>query len=174
MNDKINLILNDSKIGDITELQLHNAEQNQLASVALTKQARRYLDIVSHNLDRKIYDNEEFSDAVKVLATSNPKAKIRLLIHDSETIVKQGHRLIELARRLSSYIEIRIQGKRFKEFNEAWLIVDSKAWIQRPFSDTYVANIDYSAARQLKETSKIFDDMWNEASNDPNLRRLNI
>ena len=174
MNDEIDNILANSQIGESVTLKLESAEQNRAASIALVTQAHHSLDIVSRDLDHKIYDNEEFKAVVKHLATSSPKAKIRVLIQDSEKVVKQGHRLVELARRLTSFIDIRIQGKRFKEFNEAWLIVDSKAWVRRPFADKYNADIDFSAARQLRETSKTFTAMWDEADLDPNLRRLSL
>lgn len=174
MNNEINQILEKSQLGDEVILKLGDVEQNRIASTALTKHARYYLDIISHDLDRKIYDNEAFKNAVKDLAISNPKARIRLLINNSDAIIAHGHRLVELARRLTSFIDIRIQGDNFKEFNEAWLIVDAKAWIRRPFADQYAAEVDYSAARQLRETCTTFDTMWNEASHDPNLRCLSI
>ena len=174
MNNGIDNTLGNSQIGESVTFKLDDAEQNLTASVALVTQAHHSLDIVSRDLDHKVYDNEEFKAAVKDLATSSPKAKIRLLIQDSEKVVRQGHRLLELARRLTSFIDIRIQGKRFREFNEAWLIVDSKAWVRRPLAEQYNAEIDFSAARQLRETNNIFNAMWDEADLDPNLRRLSL
>ncbi len=163
-----------NETGDEKVLSLKTAEQNRDASIELVEQARYALDIVCRDLDHALYDNDDFYDAVKKLATSGPKAKIRILIQDSNKAVKQGHRLVELARKLSSFIKIRIHGKRFKEFNEAWLIVDAKAWIRRPHADKYIAEVNYSAARQLRDITKDFDNMWNEANDDPNLRRLSL
>ena len=174
MNDELDTMLSKCKIGEPTTLILDYVEQNSMVSTELVKQARYSLDIVSRDLEHKIYDNEDFINAVKDLALSDPKAKIRLLIQDSDKAVKQGHRLIELSRKLTSFIDIRVQGKRFKEFNEAWLIVDSKAWIRRAHADEYHAEVDCSATRQLKEITASFNSMWNEASHDPNLRRLSL
>ncbi len=174
MTENIDNIFEQYKIGDNKALTLTTAEQNRDASIALVDQARYTLDIVSRELDHKLYDNDDFYNTVKQLATSNPKAKIRILIQSSDKAVKQGHRLIEIARKLSSFITIHLQGRRFKEFNEAWLIVDSKAWIRRAHADKYSADVDYSAARQLREIEKTFTSMWNESVDDPNLRRLSL
>ena len=174
MNTDIETTLLTATIGKSPVIKLEDAEQNRLAGRELVKQARYTLDIVSRDLDHKLYDNDDFVSAVKELATSGPKAKIRILIQDSDKTIKQGHRIIDLARKLTSFIEIRIQGKRFKEFNEAWLIVDNKAWIRRAYADKYPADIDYSATRELKDVAKSFDSMWYEASNDPNFRQLSI
>jgi len=162
------------EIGVPKTLSLSTPQQNRHISIELAKQACYNLDIVCRDLDHALYDNDDFHNAVKQLAISNPKAKIRLLIQNSNKAVKQGHRLVDLARRLSSFIGIRLQGKDFKEFNEAWFIVDNKAWIRRRVAGKYAADVDYCAARQLKEIAKTFDSMWNQANNDPNLRRLSM
>jgi len=174
MNDEANNIIQHCKIGEDNKLALSTIEQNRDASIALVIQARYKLDIVSRDLDHPLYDNQAFYDAIKQLATSSPKAKIRILIQDSEKAVKQGHRLVNLARKLTSFIDIRLQSKPYKEFNEAWLIVDDKAWIRRPFADKYSAEVNCSAARQLRDIGKEFDSMWNESSSDPNLRQLSL
>lgn len=174
MTDEINGSLQHCKIGEETTLRLESSEQNRIASIALVAQARYTLDIVCRDLEHALYDNEDFYNTVKQLATSSPKAKIRVLIQDSNKAVKQGHRLVDLARRLSSFIKIRVQGKRFKEFNEAWLVVDAKAWVRRAHADKYISELNCSAARQLRDSLKNFDAMWNESNDDPNLRRISL
>jgi len=161
-------------IGEPLTLQLIERDENRLVCSMLAEQARTTLDIVSPDLDKAVFDTAEFNEAVKTLATSSRKARIRILIRDSEKVIKQGHRLLELARRISSYIEVRVQGKPFKDFNESWLIVDAKAWVRRPYADRYEAEVDFSAARKLREVLQDFDAMWNEGVHDPNLRRLNL
>jgi len=174
MTDEMVHIIQNCKVGEEQKLRLSTVEQNRDASLMLVRQARHTLDIVCRDFDHALYDNNEFYDAVKLLATSSPKAKIRILIQDSSKAVKQGHRIVELARRLTSFINIRIQEHQFKEFNEAWLIVDSRAWIRRTFADKYQAELDCSAARVLKEIGNVFTGMWNQAKHDPNLRRLSL
>jgi len=173
VNEKDN-ITEHCEVGVPKTLTLTTVEQNRTISIELVKQAHYQLDIISRDFDHALYDNDDFYDAVKQLATKSPKTKIRILINDSEKSVKQGHRLVKLARKLTSFIEIRVQGKQFKEFNEAWLIIDNKAWLRRRLADQYPAEVECSAARQLKNIAITFDSMWNEANNDPNLRQLSL
>jgi len=166
--------LSAAKIGDSLSLQLSERNENRLACAVLAQQARTTLDIVSRDFDKHIFDTSEFYEAVKTLATSNRKARIRILISDSEKVIKYGHRLLELARRLTSYIDIKVQGKSFKDFNESWLVADETAWLRQPHADRYEAEINFSDARRLREVLKDFDTMWNEATHDQNLRRLSL
>lgn len=166
--------LSNARIGEPMKLRLSEREENRAFGIALVQQASHSLDIVSRELDATLFDNDEFVGAVKDLATSTRKARIRILVQNTDRMVKHGHRLIELARRLTSFIEIRIQGKDYRDFNEAWLIVDNTAWIRRPVADRYEAEIDCSAKRILQESDKAFTAMWEAALPDPNLRRLHI
>jgi len=174
MEANLEQTLANATIGEPLAFQINDKGENIKVSQALAERARLTIDIVSPGLDKPVLDNVEFYESIKTLATGNRKAKIRILITDSEKIIKNGHRLLDLARRLPSFIEIKVQGKSFKDFCEAWLITDAKAWLRRPHADRYEAEVDFSSARKLRDILKDFEAMWNEAIHDPNLRRLSL
>lgn len=163
-----------AKLGN--DLVLRTEERDEVAAVCLhmATQARFRLDIVSRDLEPALYDNEDFYNAVKLLAMRSSKSRIRILIQNSEHISKYGHRLVELCRRLSSYISIRLQGKDFKEFNQAWMIVDDCGWMRRPLADRFKGECYFNFPREVQERSKQFNDMWDASTEDPNLRRLHL
>jgi len=167
-------LLADANIGEKGRFEISEKEQVAQTSLHMVKQARRTIDIVCRDLEPRLYDNDEFANAIKAFATNSRMAKVRMLIHNSDHIIKNGHRLLELTRRLTSYMEIRVQGKGYREFNEAWLIIDETAWLRRPHSDRFEGECDFYAPRQLRDVLKSFDSMWNEAVLDPNLRQLHI
>ena len=174
MEANLEQTLANATIGEPLAFQINDKGENIKVSQALAERARMTIDIVSPDLDKPVLDTVEFYEAIKTLPTGNRKARIRILITDSEKIIKNGHRLLDLARRLPSFIEIKVQGKSFKDFCEAWLITDAKAWLRRPHADRYEAEVDFSSARKLRDILKDFEAMWNEAIHDPNLRRLSL
>lgn len=161
-------------MGQHETITLHDREETAFASIKLITQAKCTLDITSHDLDAAIYDNDEFVTAVKDLATRGRQSKIRILIQDSSKIVSHGHKLVELALRLSSFIEIRCQSSRFHEYNEAWLIVDESAWSRRRLTGRFEGECDFHAPRLIQEIMITFNEMWAESEPDPNLRRLHL
>lgn len=142
--------------------------------LALASQARRTLDIVSRHLDPALYDNEPFAEAVKRLALGHRAARVRLFILDPRPLVGQGHRLIELAQRLSSFIDIRIPARQHREFNEAWLSADHTGYAHRQFSDRYAAEVDFNGRRRAAALAERLDEMWERGQRDANLRRLHL
>ncbi len=142
--------------------------------LAMASQARRTLDIVSRHLDGPLYDNEAFAAALKQLALGHRTARIRLFILDPRPLVGQSHRLIELATRLPTFIEIRTPSLHYKSFNEALLIADNVGYVRRQFADRYEAEVDFCGRRRAGALTERVDEMWERGQLDANFRRLHL
>ena len=152
------------------------ATREALADVCLTmaSQARRSLDIVSRHLDAALYDTDAFAAAVKQLSLNHRSARVRLFILDPRPLVGQGHRLIELATRLTSFIEIRTPAPQHKSFNEALLIADNVGYVRRQFSDRFEAEVDFASRRSATALTERFEQLWQRGQLDANFRRLHL
>ncbi len=143
-------------------------------SLAMAAQCSRELDIVSRHLDPAIYDDDDFVAAVKRLALGSRRARIRLLVTDSRPLLARGHRLLDLAARLSSFIELRVPAPQHKDFNEAMLLADKQGYIHRRHADRFDGNANFSDRRTCAALSERFEEMWERGAPDPNFRRLHI
>ncbi|WP_126455260.1 histone acetyltransferase HPA2 [Sulfuriflexus mobilis] len=174
MENSFNTRIQDAQLGHDLVLHTGNRDEVATACLHLARQARFSLNLISRDLEPAIYDNNDFAEAIRQLAMRSAKSRVRILIQDSQRVVKYGHRLVELSRRLSSYIDIRLQGREHKEFNEAWLIADHHGWLRRPQSDGFRGECHFNAPREVQERLKQFDMMWDTSTDDPNLRRLHL
>ena len=143
-------------------------------SLQLARQARRSLDIVSRHLDPPLYDTDEFYTAVKDLARSHRLARVRILVMEPRPVVSRGHRLVELAERLSSAISLRTPAPEHKQFNEAFLIADNVGYVHRQFSDRFEAEADFAGPRVANALGERLNEMWERGLPDPNFRRLHL
>lgn len=156
------------------EFAVERADDLYEVQLSMLRQARRTVDLVSRHLDPRLYDTEDVVAAVKAVALSSSRAQIRLLILDPTPVVSQGHRLLALASRLSSFIHLRVPAPEHKEFNEAWLVVDNKAYAHRRFSDRYEAAVNFKDPRLASQLTNRFEELWQRGLHDPNLRRLHL
>jgi len=141
-------------------------------SVAMAGGARRQLDIVSRSLDPLVYDTGEFLDAVKKLVLAQ-RSRVRILVLDPESLrARGGHRVVDLALRVSSHMEIRRPGPDHSGFNEAMLIADRMGVIHRQHSDRYEGIANFRARPWAARLSESFDLLWQNAEADPYFRRL--
>ncbi|MFH0341099.1 MAG: hypothetical protein ACHBNF_03005 [Chromatiales bacterium] len=144
------------------------------AMLRMVTQSRRTIDMVSRHLDPLIFDEREMVDAFKRLALANRNVKIRILILDPSPLLHRVHRLVELALRLSSFFELRTPPPEHRNYNESMLIADQKAYVRSPLSDRYEGVANFHAPDVAKELLRRFDDLWQTALPDPNLRRLSL
>ena len=163
----------DYKIGYNNKLlQLKSFDENRTLATILVQQASRTLEIISRLLDPKIFNDPEFIEAVRKMVTQNRMTKIRIIVFDPETIVRNGHRLVDLANTLSSFIEIRKGGRDYHDFNRCLLLVDDTAFIHRINGERFEATANFNDRRQSKFYKDEFETMWETSLPDPNLRRI--
>lgn len=157
-----------------TDVSLHfeYPDDNRILAHSLVSQARNTVDIFTHDLEPVIYDTREFISALTQLAMHSQHSKIRVLIQDPSRCIREGHRMLELGQRLSSYIELRKPGYDHKNFNEAFLIADNTGLLHKHLSDHYEGVVNFNAPLEAGEKTKFFIDAWETAEIDPNLRRI--
>ena len=155
-------------------IHLDTMDESRNAAIAVTLQCQRTLAIQSYDLDPIIYDNADFIEAVRQIAVSSTRADIKILIEDSRKIISSGHRLIELARQLSSFIEIRKINTDLKTVSEAFLIADETALIYRRQPQRYEGFVNFNERGRCRLLLADFKDSWEKAAPDPELRRLHI
>jgi hypothetical protein len=155
---------------------IHFSSRLELADLTaqMAGQARRHLDIVSRALEPEVYETQAFLAAAQRLVVSGRgRGRVRILVLDPEALLSQGeHRLVGLAQRLSSYMEIRRPGPDHQEFNEAMLIVDGKAVIHRKQSGRYEGIANFHSPVRAAHLSEGFEAIWQNAEPDPHFRRL--
>ncbi len=159
---------------DSEPILVATSTDNRIAAVALVKQGRRYLRIFSRDLDHTIYDTTTFVSAVRELVTYSRYSQIRILVQNSEHIAKHGHRLVQLAHRLSSFIKVRKLGFDHQALSEAFLVVDNLGFLHRKMSHRYEGVVNFNAPLESAALVRFFDEVWEKSEPDPEMRRLYI
>lgn len=138
----------------------------------MVKSASRRVEIISKSLEPQVYDTPDFLEAAKRLTISG-RGRIRILLLDPEALISRGgSRLVDLAMRLSSFIEIRKPGPDDAEFAEAMLIVDRIGSIHRKYADRWEGIAYFNSPRLAVQLSERFESLWQNSETDPHFRRL--
>lgn len=153
---------------------LEDGEALRAAADALLEQARLSVRIHAPALDPAVLDREEPIAALARL-TRQRRARIRVLFHDAHGAIRQGHRLIDLARRFPSYVELRKISEEDREREDAWMVADDSGLVYRPEAARLAAaHTCFHDLGMAPKLARDFDDWWERASPDPELRQLFI
>jgi hypothetical protein len=166
----------DQILGESTEdtFKINSRDANAAAALELVKQAKRKLAIISQELDPKIYDQPDFLEVIRQMALKNRYVKIRIIVFEPELIVRRGHKLIDLAGKISTFIELRKVAPKYKTFNEAVLIADEVGYLYRESKERYKGKVNFNSPRESKHLLDVFEEMWETAKPDANLRKVHI
>lgn len=149
-----------------------NLEQT-VASMA--SQCRRQLRIFSECLDPQVYDNDTVRNALSELARLHKTTEIRLLVLRPDKLSGRGHRLLELQQRLNSSIGLRaLPEEQAGQVDEEFMVADNAGLIVSKRLEPGSHWADFSNRPSALNYILQFDLLWNQAQEDPRLRRLSL
>jgi len=162
-------------LGESNELISFDSRlENRELAMALIRQVHTQIRILTPNLENPVYDNPQLTQSLNRLVTQNRHASIKVLVNDSGTAVKTGHRIIELSRRLSSSIQLHKTPEEMQEYGAAILLVDDAGYIYKHHGDSFQGQANFNDKLKVRELSKAFDESWERSKSDTELRRLYI
>ena len=157
---------------DNREFVLASREDVCSVAVALASQAQHSLLLVTRNLEPAIFDRQPLLDAVSGLARLYRDSHFWILLQDGRTAISNGHRLIELSRRLSTHIQIRRPAPHHRGDPRTFLLSDSTGYLNRPLADRYEGTANFNDPGKGRVLRKHFMEVWEQAVPDEEMRRL--
>ncbi|MGM0595319.1 MAG: hypothetical protein ACQETD_12365 [Pseudomonadota bacterium] len=155
-------------------LTFTTAQENHDLALAMIRQAKREVVIMSYDLDPLILSHEDISDALSRFVRQSRQAEARILVQRSDKVVKKGHRLIPLAHRLSSSISLNRPGFDHRDNFESFMVVDGIGYYKRLLADRFEGIANFKAPLEARDLSALFKEMWERSEPDPQLRRLQL
>lgn len=167
--------LQSCRLGETNEpVVLESSEHHCAAALTLAQQATRSLHIYSQQLDRRVFDQLPFIEALTQLALRSPHCKVQILVRDTNDIIHNGHRLIEAMRRLPSRIQLRKVTEAHQQNKDEFVIADETGLLMRRPAGRYEGNIDFNARKECRERLSLFNEVWRPSEPDPKLKHLSI
>lgn len=143
-------------------------------TASMIGQASNNVRILSHHLNREIYDYEPIREALSKLARSHSRSTIELLIVDDHSVAVSTPRLLELARRLPSSIHLKVINKAYPYDESAMVLVDRCGVIFQKENSIYEGFANFNSASRNKQLTEVFDNLWSHSSESQELRQLRL
>lgn len=156
-------------------INFQRSEQARAAAIAIAGAARHGLWLVSPDLEAAIYDDDDLVEAVKRVARAGRGVTVRVLVGDIKSALQNGHRLLDLAQRLPSLIEVR--RPRLEEsgpLDAALLFNDRGGWMRRADTASFDGEGHHQDAPRVRQLLASFQRAWDRAEPETRLRVLKI
>ena len=141
----------------------------QSLQLALT-QTSRHVDIMSPQLVSELFDNDAICEQLTRLARRGRFTRIRILVHEIKPLIESGHKLVALAGRLKTAIEIRVLEYHPEWRDETLIVLDRSEGLLLKARDNHSRMI--STRPEAKRLSEHFDRIWQASHETLEFRHL--
>jgi len=155
-------------------IQVDSRQVNHDAVLKLLSSAQSQVSIISRHLDPTIFSNEDFINNASEFVRRTKTSNIKILVHDTNPMVKNNHRIFTLSQRVPSKIEIRTICNDYSQFNQSYVVADSRAYIHNLKGDLYDAEVNFNDSDKSNELMENFKTIWELSQQEPEVRRLCI
>jgi hypothetical protein len=142
-----------------------NLDDMRAAANRIAAGAQRLISIYTPDLESELYDQTEFLDIVKRFVLGRNFAKVRVVLGDASRMLRGNNRFVAMARRLTSYIDIRILRVKLPQRAEAYIIADDRAVLLRTDIESEEAIADFNNPPIARAHLAEFDAVW--LANEP-------
>lgn len=141
----------------------------------LMESARHSMCVLVRELHPMLLNDTACLVELRRLAISGRGASIRILAQDLTRALQEGSRVLELAQRLSSVIELRrpVEDDDLA-YRSAFMCVDTGGYLFRPQENEMAAMGSTWAPGRHAELMRLFEEIWARSESWPELRALGI
>ena len=145
------------------------------ARLQLLGRARRRVCVHLPLLELDAYASDAELAALRRIATSGRGAQIRILLHDTTSVARDGHRLLALIQRLTSAIEVRRPVDEIDlSYRAAYLLNDTAGYLLLADAQRQHGRAALNDAATQAPLQRHFDDVWQRAVPASELQRLGL
>ena len=160
--------------GTSTRSILATLDEYRAAVAELAPRAQRSLSIYTPNLEPLLYDQDCFLEPVKRLVLARGHARLRVLISDPARAAREGNRFMQMARRLTSFIELRNVPPEFRNNPASFIVADDRAIAYRQQASRWDGIVEFNDQAIVRRHLAYFDEVWAVSLIQPELRATAI
>ncbi len=153
---------------------LTTLEEYRAAVAETAKHAQRVLSIYTPDLEPQLYDQDGFLEPVKRLVLARRYAKVRVLISDPGRLQRDGNRFMQMARRLTTFLDLRNVSPEYRGNPCSFIIADDKAIVYRQQSTRWDGIVEFNDAAVVRRYLAYYDEVWACSLIQPQLRATAI
>jgi len=152
-------------------------EGHEALAAALTElagSARHEFALYAPDLAPRLTDNLELAAALRRLALSSSRARIRILCRDAREAARGGHALLRLAAAVPSRCAVQQLDPEDEAPDEVYAFVDRRGALHQPRAEAPTGLLALAAPRLARDFAERFNPLWERSRPEPEARRLQL
>ncbi len=141
---------------------------------ALVERAGREVAVFAPQYDAFYFNTARLADALARFAARHRQNRARVLVEDTEQLLRDNERVVELIRRFSDAIELRQLDEQDVGLRELWVCTDHNGYLQQLDVAKPECVVDFNNRQEAAALVRRFDEVWNRGVPLPGVRTLGL
>ncbi len=130
------------------------------AIVTLIEQAQRNIMVFGPVLDGLLFNTARTAEALGKFIARHHENRARILIEDSQQVVRDNARIIALAKRFSDAVQIRTVGEDNAGLRELFVVADERGYLHQLDLEQLEFMVAMDAGTEATMLARRFREMW--------------
>ena len=126
--------------------------------------AENFIDILSDDLEPWLYNRADLVNLCIALLQRSNRSRIRVLIRDSDTLLKQHHRLLQAHLRANERLQLKKIGLSAQEQSPQMVLIDDASLLLRQQRQSLHAVVYDNYRQRHKILAEQFEQLWARAT----------
>lgn len=144
------------------------------AQLDLVQAARHELRIVAPVLDAAVFNSAAMGEAIGRFVAGRARNRAQVVVEDTEHMLRNCTRFVELARRFSDLLVVRRLGEPHLGLREMFMTADRHSCLRQPDFARVDATLDLHAPKPTGALLQRFEDIWAAAEPVPGLHPFRL
>ena len=166
--------MNIDRTGQDEEQALGSPEQVEAAVEQLCRETAHRLIVRAPRLDFSFFRTTGLLPAVTPLITGDRRNHFHVLIDDERHFLDSAGRVIDLARKFSSYVKVQKLPPEYSDSGEIFIVSDSDSYLYFRSADAYPAGFARHSPGRARQLDHRFRELWEKSMAVPGLHPLGL
>jgi len=138
------------------------------------RQAGHTLYIRAPRLDFPFFNSKDLLPSITDLIRGDQRNHLYFLIDDDTHFLNTNSRVIELARKFSSYVSVHKLPEEYADTAEVYIVADQDCYLRMASQHTYPATVASGMPARARQLEYRFKQLWEKSERIPELFTLGL
>jgi hypothetical protein len=149
--------------------QINTRDLASETSCRLLDEANRSINILLYDYDEILLPVTKIDDLLSSFIRNHEKCVFRYLCSESDILRERGSKLIQLARRFSTFIKLRQLTEGLKPVHQQFIVVDGESSMQTQNHRSYDYYAHLHARARAYQLNNRFEELWQRSTAVPGI-----
>jgi hypothetical protein len=155
-------------------LRINSRDDIAAAVLSMARQVRRDLIVFAPAPEPRFFNSQAVADTLVGFATAHRRNQVRFIVEDAASMLANNGRIVDVCRRLSSFVQARQVGSEHTGLSEWFLVADETGYIHQPHLERNEVRIDYHAPLEARRLRRRFEQMWERSAPIPGIQVVGL